>query len=245
MIYLRRMTFLALQESLRQELRRRISGGELTGQELARRTGFTQAHVSNFLNRKRGLKLRALDRMLKAISLSLYDLLNPRELARFAEAPTGSDAEYADVPVVSTSAAARRNLITNDDVLHFAKLKRAALEKFRADAASPGRKEWTRFVFVELDGREAEGLWPRAAPGALALLDRHSNLLRPATKSGPSLYAVRKGEEIRVGYLEPAPGWIVVRPHNSEMPIEVIPLAEGQTAYDLVIGRVAYIASEV
>lgn len=239
------MTFVALQESLRKELRRRIAAGELTGQELARRTDFTQAHVSNFLNRKRGLKLGALDRMLKAISISLYDLLNPRELARFAEASTGSDAEYADVPVVSASAAARCNLITRNDVLHFAKLKRAELEKFRVDAASPGRKEWTRFVFVELDGREAASLWPRAVSGALLLLDRHSNLLRPATKSGPSLYAVRKGEENRVGYLEPAPEWIVVRPHNFEMPIEVIPLAEGQTASDLVIGRVAYIASEV
>ena len=34
--------------------------------EVARRTNFTQAHISNFLNRKRGLKLAALDRTLKA-----------------------------------------------------------------------------------------------------------------------------------------------------------------------------------
>ncbi len=58
------MGFVALQEALRREVRRRIESGELTGMELAQKTGFTQAHISNFLNRKRGLKLRALDRML-------------------------------------------------------------------------------------------------------------------------------------------------------------------------------------
>src|ERR1700683_2814147 len=80
----KQMTLVALQESLRKELRRRIAAGELTGMELARRTEFTQAHISNFLNRKRGLKLPALDRTLKALGLSLYDLLNPHALARYA-----------------------------------------------------------------------------------------------------------------------------------------------------------------
>ena len=78
------MTFVGLQEALRRELRKRIAAGELTGMELARRTGFTQAHISNFLNRKRGLKLTALDRALEAAGLSLYDLLNHQELARLA-----------------------------------------------------------------------------------------------------------------------------------------------------------------
>src|ERR1700687_933924 len=60
-IYVPRMSFVGLQDQLRKELRRRIDSSELTGMELARRTGFTQAHISNFLNRKRGLKLSALD----------------------------------------------------------------------------------------------------------------------------------------------------------------------------------------
>ncbi len=78
------MTFVGLQEALRKELRKRIAVGELTGMELARRTGFTQAHISNFLNRKRGLKLVALDRTLDAVGISLYDLLSLPELVRFA-----------------------------------------------------------------------------------------------------------------------------------------------------------------
>ena len=47
------MKFRALQENLRKALRERIEEGELTGLRLARDTGFKQAHISNFLNRKR------------------------------------------------------------------------------------------------------------------------------------------------------------------------------------------------
>src|SRR5713101_6354058 len=125
------MSFVALQESLRKELRKRIDAGELTGMELARRTGFTQAHISNFLNRKRGLKLSALDRMLKAIGLVLYDLLNPHDLVRFAAAPAGSDAEYVEVPLVASPAAAMSEVIVNDEVQELLKMKRAVLNHIR------------------------------------------------------------------------------------------------------------------
>src|SRR2546427_3283269 len=110
------MTFVALQESLRKELRKRIDAGELTGMELARRAGFTQAHISNFLNRKRGLKLTALDRVLRAIGQSVYDLLNPHELARFAAVPAGAATDYAEVPLVEAIHAAGSEVIVNEEV---------------------------------------------------------------------------------------------------------------------------------
>jgi transcriptional regulator with XRE-family HTH domain len=73
--------------------------------DLARRTGFTQAHISNFLSRKRGLKLGALDGMVKAVGLTIYDLFGARALGRFA-APVESEANYVDVPLVDAKAAA-------------------------------------------------------------------------------------------------------------------------------------------
>ncbi len=39
------MSFVALHENLRREIRKRIESGELTGMELARRTGFAGAHL--------------------------------------------------------------------------------------------------------------------------------------------------------------------------------------------------------
>ena len=58
------MKFRALQENLRKALWERIEEGELTGLRLARETGFKQAHISNFLNRKRGLSVEGMDKVL-------------------------------------------------------------------------------------------------------------------------------------------------------------------------------------
>lgn len=239
------MNFVTLQENLRKELRKRIEAGELTGMELARRTGFTQAHISNFLNRKRGLKLSALDRMLKAIGLTLYDLLNPHDLVRFAAVPAGSDAEYAEVPLVAASAAATSEVVVNEEVQELFKIKRAVLNHLRPDLVSPARRSWTRFVLIKLDAKDAASLAPRHTPGALALIDRHYNSLRPYHKGERNLYAVRKPEGCVIRYVEPGEHMLLLRPQNPEAPVDVLRISEGQGASELLIGRAAYIAGEI
>ena len=54
MLYPAAMRFKVLQDNLRKTLWERIEVGDLTGLRLAKETGFRQAHISNFLNRKRG-----------------------------------------------------------------------------------------------------------------------------------------------------------------------------------------------
>jgi transcriptional regulator with XRE-family HTH domain len=238
------MSFVGLQESLRKELRKRIDAGELTGMELARRTGFTQAHISNFLNRKRGLKLSALDRMLKAIGLTLYDLLNPHELVRFAAVPASSDAEYAEVPLVEAASAARSEVIVNEEVKELVKLRRALLSHIRPDLAAPARRSWTRFVLIQLDAREGMSMWPRLNPGSLLLIDRHYTTLRPYRKNDRNIYAVRKDAGLTVRYVEMNGSLLLLRPHNSDYAVDVLTIPEGQTASDLLIGRVAHVAME-
>jgi len=246
------MSFVTLQESLRKELRKRIEAGDLTGMELARRTGFTQAHVSNFLNRKRGLKLSALDRMLKAIGLSVYDLLNPNELVKFAAVPAGEEEDYADVPLVEGSIAAGSEVVVNEEVKEILKFRRTFLSRIRADLAGlPGagsRKSWTRFVLIKVDQKEGLSMWPRLAPGSTLLIDRHYNSLRPYRKNDRNMYAVRKAEGCTVKYVEyssgPGNGYLVLRPHNPDYLIEVLPIEEGQTYADLIVGRVVHVALE-
>ena len=74
------MKFRVLQDNLRHTLWERIEEGGLTGLRLARQTGFKQAHISNFLNRKRGLSLEGMDRVLAVQHLSVLDLLDPARL---------------------------------------------------------------------------------------------------------------------------------------------------------------------
>ena len=150
------MGFVGLQEALRRELRRRIAAGDLTGMELARKTGFTQAHISNFINRKRGLKLRALDRMLKALGLTLYDLLDPRELARHAALPVEITGEFLDVPIVDAASASSPTIV-REQVREMLKFRRAFLDRIRA-VVPAARKAWTRFIALQVDAAEAEAL---------------------------------------------------------------------------------------
>src|SRR5207302_9350657 len=63
-----------LQDNLRKTLWGRIEEGDLTGLRLAEQTGFKQAHISNFLNKKRGLSLEGMDKVLAVQHLSVLDL---------------------------------------------------------------------------------------------------------------------------------------------------------------------------
>src|SRR5262245_65494651 len=87
------MKFKALQDNLRKTLWARIEGGELTGLRLADQTGFKQAHISNFLNRKRGLSIEGMDKVLNVQHLSVLDLIDPAEVNKRASIPTPSAGE--------------------------------------------------------------------------------------------------------------------------------------------------------
>src|ERR1700690_2182104 len=97
------MNFQDLHELLRLELLRRIERGTLTGTRLAQQAGFQQAHISNFLNRKRALSLEGLDRVLAAQNLSVNQIPPPRPPPPCS--PPAASEPIEIVPVVSPSAA--------------------------------------------------------------------------------------------------------------------------------------------
>src|SRR3954452_22763134 len=93
--------FRGLQERLRELLLAHIHAGELTGLQLARATGFQQAHISNFLNRKRGLSLEAMDTILRATQISLPELFAEAPKTRRRSRIAGSECgEFVSIPVV-------------------------------------------------------------------------------------------------------------------------------------------------
>src|SRR3954466_13450841 len=94
------MKFRALQETLRTILWARIRKGDLTGLELAAQTDFKQAHISNFLNRKRGLSLEGMDKVLAVQHLSVLDLLDPAEVNKRASIRPPSEDDFENVSVV-------------------------------------------------------------------------------------------------------------------------------------------------
>ena len=107
------MKFRALQENLRKALWEHIEEGELTALRLARKTGFKPAHISNFLNRKRGLSVEGMDKVLNVQRLSILDLLDPGEINKRASIAPPSEDEFDNVLLVDRAVAARQPLITS------------------------------------------------------------------------------------------------------------------------------------
>src|SRR5204862_6293910 len=105
------MKFKVLQDNLRRILLQRIESGELTGLHLAEQTGFKQAHISNFLNRKRGLSIEGMDKVLSVQRISVLDLLDPAEINKRASSVPPSPDEFDSVVVADPEVAAQQPLI--------------------------------------------------------------------------------------------------------------------------------------
>ena len=237
------MKFKILQDNLRKVLWDRVEAGELTGLRLAQQTGFKQAHISNFLNKKRGLSLEGMDKVLAVQHLSVLDLLDHAEVSKRATILPPSGDEFDNVLLTDASTAATQPLINSMHVKDILKFKKSFLRKFKAETEGD-RSTWQRFVLIKADAREAMSMYPRLMPGATLLLDRYYNALTPYRKGEFNMYAVLKNDTCAVRYVEVAGNHLILRPHNQSAPIEVITMEEGKTAGDYLVGRVCYVGLE-
>ncbi|MFY9560487.1 MAG: S24 family peptidase [Terriglobales bacterium] len=237
------MKFRTLQDNLRKTLWQRIDEGDLTGLRLAEQTGFKQAHISNFLNRKRGLSLEGMDKVLSVQRLSVLDLLDPSEINKRASIVPPSEDEFDSVVLADPQVAAQEQLIMSMHVKEILKFKKTFLRRLRADMEGD-RDGWERFVVIKVDAREGMSMYPRMLPGAFLLLDRHYNSLTPYRKGEQNMYAVRKDEGCTIKYVEVYNRHLVLRPHNAAYSVEVMPIEEGTRSGDYIVGRVCHIGIE-
>ena len=256
-----------LQNQLRTLVRERIAAGELTGTELARRAGFQQAHVSNFLNERRGFSIETMDRVMEVMRLEVGDLMpEPRSRRVAAER---SEAGFESVPLVEAQALLHREFRL-DEIVELLPFKKSYLRRIRS-AMESERGDWQRFVLLKADKDSGVAMRPRLAAGATLLIDRHYNSLRSYRRGEPNLYVVKSGEAWLVRYVElypstpktGAPGiqllsgtpksgatgiqpgsQLLLRPQNPESALGAVQLGRGETFADYIVGRVAHIAME-
>jgi hypothetical protein len=234
------MKFRTLQDNLRKKLWERIEAGELTGLKLAQQAGFRQAHISNFLNRRRGLSVEGMDKVLAVQHLSILDLLDPGEINKRASILPPSEDDFENIAVVEGSIAAGEPMVTSEKIKDILKFKKNFLKRLRTDSAGP-RDHWQRFVIVKVDARDGMSMYPRLLPGATVLIDRHYNTLKPYRKNEQNMYAVRKDGGCTVKYVEIAGANLVLRPHNQAYPIDIISMEEGKSSAEYIIGRVCHV----
>jgi len=238
------MRFRTLQENLRKTLWERIDEGDLTGLRLAEQTGFKQAHISNFLNRKRGLSLEGMDKVLNVQHLSVLDLLDPAEVNKRASILQPSQDEFESVVVAEPDIVASNPLIMSMHVKEILKFKKTFLKRLK-EAVEGDRDGWERFAAIKVDAREGMSMYPRMLPGATLLIDRHYNSLTPYRKGEGNMYAVRKEDgSCTIKYVELANHHLVLRPQNQAYPVEVLTMEQGKKPGDYLVGRICYVGME-
>lgn len=246
------MNFQDLQELLRQEMQRRIHRGELTGTALAEQAGFKQAHISNFLRRRRSISQEGLDRVLAAQGLTIGQLMEqqaqedgpPLELS--AAAATGEAA--LAIPVVSPAAAMEEPAIRAASVMETIYMAGSRLEGNRAQ---PGARtaQWQRYVAIRADGAQAAAMEPVIPDGATVVLDRHYNSLANWRAHQRNLYAVRTGAgpgaTLALRYVDLDGGTLILRPLSANFPVQLLALAPRESPADWIVGRVCLVLAEL
>lgn len=241
LIYVGDVSFSRLQDRLRQEIRRRIDLGEFSGGELARRAGFAQAHISNFVNGKRGLTLAGLDRVLAALGMTFYELLDAQELARYAPVPADAgDLGTWDVPMVGPEAAARKAIIAREDVLETFRFPRKPFDAAPEETPAGARKFWTRYVMVQSSETDSASLVPGART-AMAVVDRHAVTPRATARAPRRLFAVHGEAKVHLRFLQSTGGLLLLRGISADMPVEVVSAEEAIAGATRVIGRIVYL----
>ena len=234
------MKFLELHERLRLETWRRIDQGILSSSLLARQTGLAQAHISNFLHRRRRLSLPALDRILLAQALSVEDLA-PVGLSDLPALDRGS---MDVVPIVSQFVAMTAPIVASRAVLDTVHLPAGWLSSFPPRRAM-SRRNWERFVGVRVTAAQALPMDPVLRIGSIAVLDRHYNSLAAYRPPQPNLYGIRVGSQMLFRHVAFEASRLVLRPRALSYPIELIELASQESPADLLVGRVCLCISEI
>jgi transcriptional regulator with XRE-family HTH domain len=245
------MNFQDLHELLRVELTRRIERGTLTGSRLAQQAGFQQAHISNFLNKKRSLSLEGLDRVLASQNLTIDQILPLEISASHSPIPTplpiqpGNPIEI--VPVVSPSAAMDQARISPAAIIETIQVSASRLNSNHANRVrtSTSHAQWQRFLAIRADTQQSAAMDPLVSPGAIAVLDRHYNSLAPYRAHQPTLYAVRCGAALLLRFVDFDEGRLILRPYSRDFPVQLLPLAAHETPADYIVGRVCLVFSEL
>jgi hypothetical protein len=234
------MNFQYLHELLRLELLRRIEQGALTGTKLAQQAGFQQAHISNFLNKKRSLSLEGLDRVLAAQNLTVDQLL-PVDLN--ASAVVAGD-PMETVPVVSSSAAMESAFATSSSIIETIQVSASRLQGNRPRPVAK-RAHWQRFLAIRADAQQASAMEPMLAAGTIAVLDRHYNSLAPYRSHQPTLFAVRCGAALLLRFVDFDEGRMILRPYSRAFPIQLLAMGVDEAPADYIVGRICILLSEL
>ena len=227
------MSIRQLHDRVRIELLRRIDRGTLSVSLLARQTGLTQAHISNFLHGHRSMSIDALDKVLSATRMEVDDLLRQKR-------GTGSAnhvGESVAIPLVPHSVAIFEPYMRPSVIEEIRPHPTADVADLEARCAN-ARRQWERFVAIRIDAGDARGMEPVITAGAVVLLDRHYTSFKPWREGATNLYAARVGSQLLLRDAQHQSDRVVLRPYRAQAEAHVVEVGPGETPSDVLVGRV-------
>jgi hypothetical protein len=184
-----------------------------------------------------------MDRILKALHLTVADLFDPAESKAKAYVSSPSE-DYENIPLVNPTATPFRH-VPHSAVLEHIAFKKSFLHRLRSDMASP-REEWPRFLCIKVDAENGKAMAPYISPGAILLIDRHYNSLRPYRRRHSNVYAVHEAGWVLIRYIEPQDGTLLLRPQSQQSSLILLGTgSDGSSAADQIIGRICHVSREL
>jgi transcriptional regulator with XRE-family HTH domain len=230
------INFRGLQDRLREQLLAHINAGELTGLQLARTTGFQQAHISNFLNRKRGLSLEAMDAILQATNISLPDLIaDSSKLSRRVQSTAAECRDFLSIPILEEQDCTATQ-VPKHPTRETIKIASSLVQRLHPSMHIP-RPHWQRFIAIRVKLADVAAMAPRLTRGNIAVIDRHQNLPANRKSSSSDMFLVSSSAGFQVRYVEISGSSVLLRPHQTEFPCEVLPSRSGHDPLSAIIGR--------
>jgi hypothetical protein len=164
--------------------------------------------------------------------------------AKYGRGDWSGEDENGRIPLVSHASALFEPFIRPNSIRTMLQFPAGILGNARTRSPN-SRKTWQRFVAISIPAADASPMEPLVLADAIVLIDRHYNSLMPYRLNRPNLYAVRNGSHLALRYLDVLLNRLVLRPYNLSFPVELIEVAPGETAGDLIAGRIVLILNEI
>jgi transcriptional regulator with XRE-family HTH domain len=233
------MLFADLHERTRQLVLATVKSRQITQRALGELVGVRQAHISNFLQGRRGLSMDRQDAILNVLGLDVMSLIEMSEQTPSPNSPTSIES----VPLIEHKAAMNPSFGKNE-ILGELGFTTILLRRLTADPPEK-RTAWVRFIAIRADAALAAPMHPRLSNGSVLLVDRHYCSLSGYQRDEPNLYLLRKDQMLMVRWLEMQGDNLSLRPDSSEHPLDFIAIDRKHPLTSCVVGRVAHIATEL
>ncbi len=227
-----------LHECLREHVLATIKSRQITQSALGELAGMQQAHISNFVQGRRGLSIEGMDAILKVLGLDVTSLI-----AMSGRTPSATDCSPAleSVPLVEHKAAMNPTFAKHE-ILGDLGFPKVLLLRLTAEPPED-RAAWVRFIAARADAALAAPMHPRFEKGSVLLVDRHHCSLAGYQNDEKNLYLIRKEQMLMVRWIKMQGNNLCLRPARSEYPLDFVSIDKSYPPTYYIVGRVAHIST--